>query len=116
MNALITEWIHTSRKKIFSGTLMEGDLSRVERLVAGSTQCVLYLYSKSTSMRAGIAGWVLVDPTQPYEPALPSQEAPYGSVVEAVRDGWRIVQFPNPALYSFSDTDNRYVGYEFILE
>lgn len=116
MNKSIAEWLKTSREKLRSGTLQENDLACLEELVAGSTQSVLYLYSKSTNMRSGISGWTMIDPTRPDEPALPSQDPPYKSVVEAVRDGWRIIQFPNPVLYSFSDTDNRYLGYEFILE
>jgi hypothetical protein len=116
MNHPITEWVKTSREKLRSGTLAEDDLTHLEGLVTGSIQSVLYLYSKSTSMRAGIAGWVMVDPTRPHEPTLPSQDPPYGSVVEAVKDGWRIIPFPNPTLYSFSDTDNGYLGFEFILE
>ena len=77
---------------------------------------MLYLYSKSTSMRSAIASWALYDPTVSYEPTLPSQDAPYDSVIEAVNDGWRIVQFPRAELYQFSDIDNAYLGYEFILE
>ena len=63
---------------------------------------------------ADLAG--LIDPTQPHRPTLPSQEPPYGSVLEAVADGWRIVQFPIAELRRFSDVDNDYLGYEFILE
>ena len=67
-------------------------------------------------MRSAIASWALYDPTVPYEPTLPSQDVPYDSVIEAVNDGWRIVQFPRAELYQFSDIDNTYLGYEFILE
>ena len=67
-------------------------------------------------MRSHIAGWVLYDPDKPDGPELPSQESPYESVMAAVSDGWRIVQFPISKLYSFSDVDNDYLGYEFVLE
>ena len=87
-----------------------------EVLLAEPRQLVLYLYSKSTNMRSAIASWALYDPTVPYEPTLPSQDVPYDSVIEAVNDGWRIVQFPRAELYQFSDIDNTYLGYEFILE
>ena len=79
-------------------------------------QTLLYLYSQSTNVRSALAGWALFDPATADEPVLPSQDAPYGSVLDALRDGWRIVQFPRPESYRFSDLDNHYLGFEFILE
>ena len=36
--------------------------------------------------------------------------------MDAVSDGWRVVQFPREELHPFADTDNSYIGYGFILE
>jgi hypothetical protein len=47
---------------------------------------------------------------------LPDDQPPYASVIDAVADGWRVVQFPVTKLYSYQDVDNDYLGYEFILE
>ena len=66
-------------------------------------------------MRAQIVSWQLYDPDESGEPALPSSEPPYTSVLEAVADGWRILQFPSPQNYPFT-TENSYVGYEYVLE
>ena len=38
------------------------------------------------------------------------------AIIDAIKDGWRIVQFPITKLHHFSDADNDYLGYEFILE
>ena len=47
-------------------------------------------------------------------PADP-EEWPYRTVVEAIRDGWRVIQFPNLAL--LLDEKRSYgLGCEFILE
>lgn len=116
METTVKQWLHESRKKLQAGDFTETDLQRLEVLLTEPRQMVLYLYSKSTSMRSAIAGWASYDPTGSYEPTLPSQDAPYASVIEAVNDGWRIVQFPRAELYQFSDVDNAYLGYEFILE
>ena len=116
MENTVKQWLDEGRKKLQAGNLTETDLQRLETLLTEPRQLVLYLYSKSTNMRSAIASWALYDPTVPYEPTLPSQEAPYDSVIEAVNDGWRIVQFPRAELYQFSDLDNTYLGYEFILE
>ncbi len=116
MEMTVKEWLDESRKKLQAGNFTEADLQRLEGLLTKPRQMVLYLYSKSTNMRSAIAGWTWYDPTVSYEPTLPSQDAPYDSVIEAVNDGWRIVQFPRAELYQFSDVDNTYLGYEFILE
>ena len=116
MENTVKQWLDESRKKLQAGNLTETDLQRLETLLTEPRQLVLYLYSKSTNMRSAIASWALYDPTVPYEPTLPSQDVPYDSVIEAVNDGWRIVQFPRAELYQFSDIDNTYLGYEFILE
>ena len=116
MKTTIEQWLDTCRAKLGEGKLTDDDFLRLESLLTERKQMVLYLYSKSTNMRSPIASWALYDPTKPDEPALPSQELPYDSVIDAVRDGWRIVQFPISKLYQFSDIDNAYLGYEFILE
>jgi len=112
----VDDWVEASREKVNRGAFVEGDLDRLSELIERPRQQVLYLYSKSTNMRSPLASWILYDPTQPQEPTLPNDEPPYGSVIEALADGWRIVQFPVSKLYSFEDVDNDYLGYEFILE
>ena len=116
MKAAVEKWIAASREKMPSGSLKAADLDQLEALLAEPRQLVLYLNSRSSNMRSGISSWVLYDSTQPHEPALLTQEPPYGSVLEAVADGWRIVQFPISKLYSYQAMDNDYLGFEFILE
>jgi hypothetical protein len=117
VKAAIGEWLATSRQKLQADTLTIDDLDRLADLVEEhSCQMILYLYSKSTNMRSPLASWMLYDATQPQEPQLPSQEVPYASVLAAVADGWRIVQFPNAKLFAYQGVDNDYLGFEFILE
>ena len=116
MENAVKGWLDESRKKLQAGEFTKADLQRLETILTEPRQMVLYLYSKSTNMRSAIASWALYDSTVPYEPTLPSQDVPYASVIEAVNDGWRIVQFPRSELHQFSDVDNTYLGYEFILE
>ena len=117
--ATVREWLDGCRDKLRTGVLTEADLRRAESLLEAqhpSRQTLLYLYSKSTNPRSSLSAWTLYDPAVADDPVLPSQEVPYASVLDAVRDGWRIVQFPRPEVYRFSDLDNSYLGYEFILE
>ena len=112
----IKEWLDDSTEKLKAGELTEADLRRVTAILNTEKQLILYLYSKSTNLRSPLGGWALYDATVPDEPVLPSQDAPYTSVLDAINDGWRIVQFPRPELYNFTDVDNAYLTYEFILE
>ena len=108
--------LHSCRQKLREGNLTDQDLEHLQSLVTPPTQMVLYLYSKSTNMRSGISSWALYNPMEPDDPKLASQDLPYASVIDAIKDGWRIVQFPITKLHHFSDADNDYLGYEFILE
>ena len=112
----IKEWLDNCIEKLKAGELTETDLCSVTPLLDSEKQLILYLYSKSTNLRSPLGSWALYDATAPEEAILPSQEPPYTSVLDAVRDGWRIVQFPRPELYNFSDVDSAYLTYEFILQ
>ena len=116
MKSAIKEWLDNCVEKLNAGELTEADLHGVTTAVNSEKQLLLYLYSKSTNLRSPLGGWALYDITAPDEPVLPSQDAPYASVLDAVNDGWRIVQFPRSELYNFTDVDNTYLTYEFILE
>ena len=116
MKSAIEEWLDNCIEKLNTDELTEVDLRRVTTVLNSHKQLLLYLYSKSTSLRSPLGGWALYDATAPDEPVLPSQDVPYASVLDAVGDGWRIIQFPRPELYNFTDVDNAYLGYEFILE
>ena len=116
VESTIAEWLDNCIKKLNAAELTEADLRGITTALKSQKQLLLYLYSKSTNLRSPLGAWALYDATAPDEPVLPSQEAPYASVLDAVNDGWRIVQFPRPELYNFTDVDNAYLTYEFILE
>ena len=59
MNVTVREWIQTGREKYHTGKLSDRDFDRLAQLIETKKQKVLYLYSKSTSMRSQIFGWVL---------------------------------------------------------
>ena len=112
----VAEWMRSAREKLSGGEFTVADLTDLEGLLREPRQSILYLYSKSTNMRSAVASWASYDPSEPHEPKLPCDEPPYESVMHAVGDGWRVVQFPVPTLYEYTELDNRYLGYEFVLE
>ena len=116
MQDTVRAWLDECRGKLSKGAMCGGDLDRLEALLDQQRQLVLYLYGKSTNMRSPLASWALFDATQAQEPVLPMSEPPYDSVLAAVGDGWRVVQFPIAKLYNYQGQENDYLGFEFVLE
>jgi len=78
-------------------------------------QDLLYLQTASTSVASRVQGMSMVIGGTVVEPPSDPNEWPYKTVLEAIRDGWRIVSFPNLAL--MMDEKKTYgLGCEFILE
>jgi hypothetical protein len=78
-------------------------------------QDLLYLQTSGTSVGAGVLGMALVQNGEIQPVPDDPGEWPYQTVLEAIRDGWRVIQFPNVAL--LLDESRTYgLGCEFILE
>lgn len=117
MQSEIRQWIAESRKKLDEKGLDNGDLDQLEAVLENPPgPKIMYLTARSTNMRSGIVGWVEFVPGEKPELRLPGDKPPYDSVLEAVADGWRVVQYPIPKLYEYKDLENDYVGFDFILE
>ena len=77
---------------------------------------VLYLHTPDLNSRVG--AWALFDGTGKERHFSGDSEAPpYESVVKAMQDGWRVIQFPAqwPA-YPGTEYQTSYLKYEYILE
>ncbi|MCY4439734.1 MAG: hypothetical protein OXE53_05945 [Deltaproteobacteria bacterium] len=91
-------------------------------------QKILVLYLHNSDLNSRVVAWSLYDGAAP-RPDVPEADnrygaptgsashPPYASVVDAMRDGWRVVQFPQqfPA-YPGMGYDTSFLKYEFILE
>jgi hypothetical protein len=81
-------------------------------------QKLLYLYLANSAPSSGTIGWSLFDGTGQDEPNYQADaEAPYGSALEAMRDGWRVIQVPvlSPDLPG-QEYKTDYLKFEYILE
>lgn len=98
------------------GEMTEESLGRVlEALdtLDRKQQDLLYLQAKNTSLNAEILGMSLMQDGEISEPE--PDNWPYETVLDAIRDGWRIIKFPEMAL--LLDESRTYgLGCEFILE
>jgi hypothetical protein len=94
IEALVTE--------LQQGTLTEANLRKGIADVVGADspkrQDVLYLQAVTTSPGAAVVGMLLVEDGELREGPPDPEDWPYQTVLEAVRDGWRIISFPNSFL------------------
>ena len=97
------------------GQLTEPDLRRAleQRRPAAARQDLLYLQASSTALSSSLLGLSLVRAGERVD--LPAEEWPYTSVLGALRDGWRIIKFPELALIMV-DARTLGLGCEFVLE
>ena len=81
-------------------------------------QKLLVLYLRNPELHSGVTAWSMFDGTgRDRHSSGDGDEPPYESVVEAMKDGWRVVQFPQqyPA-YPGTEYQTSYLKYEYILE
>lgn len=99
-----------------AGTLSRGDLEGVLDLLSPSAvQDLLYLQCSGSAVTSAVLGISLIRNGE-VQPEPETRDAyPYRTVLDAIRDGWRVIQFPNLAL--LMDEQRTYgLGCEFILE
>ena len=81
-------------------------------------QKILVLYLSSSSLEAGVVAWSLYDGTGEYL-HMPgdTEEAPYKTGIEALKDGWRLIQASPLIQHKEGDEfKTGYFKYEFFFE
>lgn len=114
------ETMETLVTKLQQGTLTETSLREGVADIVGTDspkrQDILYLQAVTTSPGAAVVGMLLVEDGELREGPPDPEDWPYQTVIEAVRDGWRIISFPNMALLTVDEKEFYGLGAEFILE
>ena len=112
------EIIQDCLEQFKDGALTEKKLrNTLEQLARGESrrQDLLYLQTQGSSLAAPVHGMALVRDGEILEGPPEVEDWPYRSPLEAIRDGWRVIQFPNMVL--MLDESRTYgLGCEFILE
>jgi hypothetical protein len=85
------------------------------RPAAHKRQDLLYLQASNSSLIGGVLGMTMVCDGQIVPHVTGAAEWPYANVLEAIRDGWRVIKFPELALLLIEDRTIG-LGCEFILE
>ena len=81
-------------------------------------QKLLVLYLRSPDLASQVGSWTIYDGTGNTRPTTGDSETPpYNSVLEAMQDGWRVIQFPQqwPA-FPGTEYQTSYLKHEYILE
>ena len=117
MEATIGNEIDQILERFRQGQLTEQGLRQaLEREPAARKhQDLLYLEVSSTALTANVLGTSLVRAGEIVNAPTGAGEWPYANVLEAIRDGWRIVKFPELALLLVEERTTG-LGCEFILE
>lgn len=120
MNEKQSEITEALATKLEAGTLTVDEFHRgIDALLPHAEairQDILYLQSNNTSLQGEVIGMTMIEDDELSEGPPDPKDWPYKTVLEAVRDGWRIISFPNMALLAVSESDPHGLGFEFILE
>ena len=110
----IKQWIDEFERGQLTKKSLYTGLEKFEQAIP-KRQDLLYLQTSGTSLSSGVHGILLVENGQVSEIPSNPDDWPYQSVLEAIKDGWHVIQFPNMAL--LMDESRTYgLGCEFILE
>ena len=117
----VREWAERAEERLNSGTLSRADLDELKALVSGRPsvrQRLLYVYTSTPSPESQMMAMYRVDPV-PHgarNDLTPDPEFPYPSVLDAMIDGWHVVQFPEYGSHNVQDREIDVQGYQFILQ
>lgn len=117
MGSAIEQQVERCIDELKRGTLTETGLRRIAEVAdeAREMQDLLYLHAMVNSPSSSVLAMRIVENGEISDGPEDPDDWPYQSVLEAVRDGWRVVKFPELAL--MMDESRTYsLGFEFILE
>ena len=80
------------------------------------TQDILYLQARNTSPESQVVGMMRIEDGKRIPCPPDPDDWPYQTVLDAVKDGWRIISFPNMSMLAVDEKEVYGLGFEFILE
>ena len=83
--------------------------------IAPMRQDLLYLQAKKSSITADVVGMRILEDGELSDGPEDPEDWPYKTVLDAIKDGWRVVKFPELALMLHEERFYG-IGCEFILE
>ncbi|NQZ68731.1 MAG: hypothetical protein HRT89_11755 [Lentisphaeria bacterium] len=102
-------------EKIDEGTISHADIDDCLELLDSKRQDILYLQCSNTGINSAVIGMSIIENNVMSDGPDNPDDWPYQSVNGAMKDGWRIIKFPELALL-LDDNETYGCGCEFILE
>ena len=117
MEATIGNEIDQILERFRQGQLTEDGLRQAleRQQSAPKHQDLLYLEVSSTALTSSVLSMNMVRAGVIVDAPTGAAQWPYANVLEAIRDGWRVVKFPELALLLVEERTTG-LGCEFILE
>ena len=87
--------------------------------MSSERQQVLRLWLTTSALDTGTAAWAFHDGSDGAGPAVPNSSPPYRNGVDALRDGWFLIQTPSaatPVLDGEALHRNTALEFEFVFE
>ena len=86
--------------------------------MAQTRQIILILYLANSSLDSRTVAWSIFDGTGKFvHEATGNPDPPYASVLDAMKDGWRVIQVPPiPVPYPGKEYEVATFKFEFVLE
>ena len=78
-------------------------------------QQLLFLRVNGVTINTEVVGMLMLENGETHEGPLDPEDWPYKTVVDAIQQGWRVIKFPELALW-MDETRTYEVGGEFVLE
>ena len=82
---------------------------------ASARQDLLFLRTSASTVNSEVVGMLLLQDGELDEGPPDAEDWPYQTVIDAIQDGWRVIKFPELALWA-DETRTYEVGGEFVLE
>lgn len=118
----VRSWAQEARGKFDQGQLTAADFDALTQILETTPQPrqrLLYLHTTEPNVCCKVIGHNLIEPDVAYEPQLdptPEFDWPYWAVLDAVRDGWHIIHFPQMEISAIETGHAGAIGFEFILQ
>ena len=112
MNSLMAE---LERGELTPAQLCQG-ITHLIRQNIRKPQDILYLQARNTSPESQVVGMMRIEGGKRVVCPPDPEDWPYQTVLDAVKDGWRIISFPNMSLLAVDEKEVYGLGFEFILE
>ena len=113
----IRERVERCLEELAQGRPVEASLQGILEALdeTAPRQQLLFLRVSGLTISAEVVGMLILEDGETNEGPLDPEDWPYKTVIHAIQGGWRVIKFPELALW-MDETRTYEVGGEFVLE